>query len=93
MQLITLVHRVTEQVVHVHLVEEFLSGVADAADWIEEKAQELVEAVTGEPIAEDVPAQPVPAEPIVDAVDEQPSAAIEIPAEAAAIAADPVQGV
>lgn len=89
----TLINKVTEQIVHIELVDQFLAAVGDAENWIEHKAEELVELVAGNAAADPAPEQPVPADPVIEALNESPSEqpAVEIPAEAAAIAADPAQ--
>lgn len=100
-----LIHRYTQQLVQGVNKEEFLAGVHDAIDWIEHKAEEAVDAVehlfTPE-LASSMPAvetvtyadgvsvtgvAPLPEQSPEAHADEAP--AVEVPAEAAAIAADP----
>lgn len=93
----TLINKITDQIVHVELVHEFLAAVEDAEHWVEHKVEEAIEAIfqtVEQPVAPE--GSQLEAGTAIDApvaldqpVETTVELAVALPAEAAAIAADP----
>lgn len=89
-----LINRITQQIVEGVDAEHFLSNVEDAAHWVEHafgEAVDSVESLFTPSLASDMPTDAPEAAEVPVLTDAVEVPAIEVPAEAAAIAANPEQ--